>query len=338
MSRPAIHRGYIVDQTRELVRELALIGAGGNPLNLSPRELLEILHAVTRDSSRADDLRTLVRAEASLLAGRALEAEVRLDRLASSEAASDRVRGLAMDRLGDLHWWRGDFAVAASHYRQSLELRPQDQRTRKDLARALWHLGQAAPTDSTFGGDTRSRVAAPPGAVVHSRPSTDVVEVYGLYVSSGGAGLMIIQGCVDDGPAMVATGSLGATAQEACDLAWAIWRRSRPDIAAGVRVHAPRAGVLKDGPSLGLAVYVLFGAVLQELRPDVGDAFTGEIDLRGNVLPIGGARDKALAAYLSGVRRVFLPRENLAELGESFDGILDLRPLSHVEELDGIMT
>ena len=332
MIRRPVHRSYIADQARELADELGVTVA---PSDASPRahDLLEALHAAARDRSMPEGLRALLRAEAKLLAGRFDDAERQLKAIAEGAGVSGGVRGLALDRLGDIEWWRGGFAEAAALYRRSLELRPDDHRTRKDLARALWHLGEASATNEAFGGGAGLRVEAPPGDVVQSRHADDIAEVFGLYVSGQGAGAMVLQGCLDDTPGMVATGSLGAMAQEACDLAWSIWRRTRSESAKGVRVHAPQAGVLKDGPSLGLAVYTLFGAILGQLRPEPGDAFTGEIDLKGRVLPVGGARDKALAAYLTGLRRVFLPRDNLAELGEGFDGILDVRPISHVSEL-----
>ena len=334
MERSSIIQAYILDQARELFRELGLDALSDPAVGESAREVLAVLHEKVRDGSIAEVVRYLLRAEAQLVAGRLDDARSSLFSLVDDAKTPSDIRGLAFDRLGDIAWWGSDFKTAAGLYQRSIQLRPEDTRTRKDLARAMWHLGETTAAAESFGVEAPKAVDAPAGKVVFDAPNCGVIEVHGLYVGPQGCGVMALQGCLDDeSTGMVATGSLGTMAQEACDLAWAIWRRSGSHKSRGVRVHAPQAGMLKEGPSLGLAVYTLFGAVLGQVHPLVGDAFTGEIDLKGNVLPVGGVRDKVLAAYLSGFRRVFLPQHNLAEVEESFKDTLEIRPVSHINQV-----
>ena len=335
MARPSAIFSYVLDQAHELLRELGFEGLSESLEGGAARDVLVVLHDRVKDTSLSEEVRDLLRAEAKLVAGRLEDAKSTLFELIDDSGTPVDIRGLAFDRLGDIAWWDADFKSAAELYQESIQLRPDDNRTRKDLARAKWHLGEAALTEESFGGDAVSSVEAPAGKVVFEESESGVIEVHGLYVGAGGSGVMALQGCLEDETVgMVATGSLGTMAQEACDLAWAIWRRSGAHESHGVRVHAPQAGVLKDGPSLGLAVYALFGAVLGQIHPVVGDAFTGEIDLKGNVLPIGGAHEKALAAYLTGFRRLFLPLANLSEVKEGFSDTLDIRPISHIDQLE----
>jgi ATP-dependent Lon protease len=83
---------------------------------------------------------------------------------------------------------------------------------------------------------------------------------------------------------------------------------------ASVHLHVPAGAIPKDGPSAGVAMVVALASLAtgRPVRSDV--AMTGEITLRGAVLPVGGIREKVLAAHRAGIRRVLLPRRNAADL------------------------
>jgi ATP-dependent Lon protease len=81
-----------------------------------------------------------------------------------------------------------------------------------------------------------------------------------------------------------------------------------------IHVHVPAGAIPKDGPSAGVAMYVALASLLkrQAVRPDV--AMTGEISLRGLVLPVGGIKEKTIAAARAGIRKVILPARNRRDL------------------------
>lgn len=90
-----------------------------------------------------------------------------------------------------------------------------------------------------------------------------------------------------------------------------------------IHLHVPQGAVSKDGPSAGITMTLLFLSLLLEKPVPSDIAMTGEITLRGLVLPIGGVKEKLLGAYLSGIKRVIMPRENRKDLIEEYCRIVD---------------
>ena len=142
------------------------------------------------------------------------------------------------------------------------------------------------------------------------------------------------------------TGKLGDVMQESVQAALS-YVRSRA-ITFGIKptffdrrdihVHVPEGATPKDGPSAGIAMATSIVSVLTgiPIRRDI--AMTGEITLRGRVLPIGGLKEKLLAALRAGITTVFIPKENekdLAEIPEQVKRHLTLVPVAHVDEVIG---
>jgi ATP-dependent Lon protease len=103
-----------------------------------------------------------------------------------------------------------------------------------------------------------------------------------------------------------------------------------------VHIHLPEGAVPKDGPSagIGLATAIISTLTGVAVRKDV--AMTGEVTLRGRVLPIGGLKEKLLAALRGGIRTVLIPAENekdLAEIPASITDGLEIVPVSHLDEV-----
>jgi ATP-dependent Lon protease len=103
-----------------------------------------------------------------------------------------------------------------------------------------------------------------------------------------------------------------------------------------VHVHVPAGAVPKDGPSAGVTMATAIASLVRGEPVDDDVGMTGEITLTGQVLPIGGVREKVLAAQRAGLARVILPRENepdLEELPEEARSQLELVLVDHVEEV-----
>ncbi len=116
------------------------------------------------------------------------------------------------------------------------------------------------------------------------------------------------------------TGSLGDVMKESA-MAALTWLKSQPDVFPRARefdyhVHVPAGAVPKDGPSAGVAMLSALASILTGRRGRHDLAMTGEITLRGQVLPVGGIREKVLAAARAGAKRVVLPRRNEIDLDE----------------------
>jgi len=169
--------------------------------------------------------------------------------------------------------------------------------------------------------------------------------VSGLAWTEVGGEILTIESVLLPGKGNVKqTGKLGDVMQESVSAAMS-YVRSR-STSFGIKptlfekrdlhVHVPEGATPKDGPSAGIAMATSIVSVLTGIpvRRDV--AMTGEITLRGRVLPIGGLKEKLLAAMRAGIKTVFIPKENekdLADIPETVKKGLEINPVSHVDEV-----
>jgi ATP-dependent Lon protease len=101
-------------------------------------------------------------------------------------------------------------------------------------------------------------------------------------------------------------------------------------------VHVPEGATPKDGPSAGIAMCVAIVSALTDIPVRADVAMTGEITLRGEVLPIGGLKEKLLAAQRGGIHTVIIPQENLkdlADIPEIIKSKLDIEPVRWIEDV-----
>ncbi|MBI3973406.1 MAG: endopeptidase La [Chloroflexi bacterium] len=156
----------------------------------------------------------------------------------------------------------------------------------------------------------------------------EVGVAYGLAVTEVGGDLIEVEAAWmprrDDRNALTLTGQLGDVMQESVQAAFSYARARGREFGAtpafferhALHVHVPAGGVPKDGPSAGITMVTAIVSALsgRPVRSDV--AMTGEITLRGKVMPIGGVKQKALAAHRAGIKTIVLPAENKKDLPE----------------------
>ena len=169
--------------------------------------------------------------------------------------------------------------------------------------------------------------------------------VTGLAWTSVGGDLLQIEALRLPGKGrMKTTGKLGDVMKESIEAASSYVRSIAPSIGVkpprfdtmDIHVHVPDGATPKDGPSAGLAMVTSIVSVLTQIpiRKDI--AMTGEVSLRGNAMPIGGLKEKLLAALRGGIKTVLIPQENEKDLPEIPDNVkegLTIIPVSHVREV-----
>jgi ATP-dependent Lon protease len=170
-------------------------------------------------------------------------------------------------------------------------------------------------------------------------------QVTGLAWTSVGGELLTIEGVALSGKGrQVMTGSLGDVMQESIQAATTVVR-SRSQLLGipasyhekhDLHIHVPEGATPKDGPSAGIAMCTALVSVLTGIAIRSEVAMTGEITLRGEVLPIGGLKEKLLAAHRGGITTVIIPKENERDLQEIPDNIkaeLKIIPVKWIDEV-----
>ena len=169
--------------------------------------------------------------------------------------------------------------------------------------------------------------------------------VTGLAYTSVGGDLLHIEALKLPGKGrMKTTGKLGDVMKESIDAAASYVRSIAPEIGVkptkfdqmDIHVHVPDGATPKDGPSAGLAMVTSIVSVLTGIPVRRDIAMTGEVSLRGNAMPIGGLKEKLLAALRGGIKTVLIPSENekdLAELPENVTTGLEIIPVNHVSQV-----
>ncbi|MEL6644671.1 MAG: endopeptidase La [Pseudomonadota bacterium] len=169
--------------------------------------------------------------------------------------------------------------------------------------------------------------------------------VTGLAWTSVGGDLLSIEALRLPGKGrMKTTGKLGDVMKESIDAASSYVRSIAPQIGVkptrfdtiDIHVHVPDGATPKDGPSAGLAMVTSIVSVLTGIPVRKDIAMTGEVSLRGNAMPIGGLKEKLLAALRGGIKTVLIPEENEKDLTEIPDNVKDgltIIPVSHVSDV-----
>lgn len=164
------------------------------------------------------------------------------------------------------------------------------------------------------------------------------------YTTVGGDTLQIEVSLAPGKGKLVLTGKLGDVMKESAQAAFSYVRSKAKELGIDeefhekydIHIHVPEGAVPKDGPSAGITMATALVSALtgKPIRKEVG--MTGEITLRGRVLPIGGLKEKSLGAHRAGLSKIILPKDNVKDIDdipESVRNDLEFVPVSHVDEV-----
>ena len=168
----------------------------------------------------------------------------------------------------------------------------------------------------------------------------------GLAWTEAGGELLLTESTLMPGKGrLTLTGKLGDVMQESAQAAMSYVRSKAEEFGiqkdfhrrTDVHVHVPEGAIPKDGPSAGITLATALVSNLASVPTRRDVAMTGEITLRGKVLPIGGVKEKVLAAHRAGVKTIILPRDNEKDLADIPKAVLDVLELHLVESMDEVL-
>jgi ATP-dependent Lon protease len=195
--------------------------------------------------------------------------------------------------------------------------------------------------DAAFAGEA---LGAPPHLPEVAERTEQAGVVVGLAATQAGGDILFIEATVSpggEGVRLRLTGQLGDVMKESAEAALS-WVRANADslglissalAGSEVHLHVPAGAVPKDGPSAGVALVTAIVSALRGKRAHGHVAMTGEISLRGRVLPVGGIKQKLLAAQRAGVQTVLIPRRNTKDLVEVPPEVLEKLEVIPIDEI-----
>ncbi len=175
--------------------------------------------------------------------------------------------------------------------------------------------------------------------------NNQIGQVTGLAWTEVGGELLTIETVVMPGKGKtITTGKLGEVMQESVQAALSVVRNRSRKLGIesdfyqknDIHIHLPEGATPKDGPSAGIAICTALVSVFTGIPVRADVAMTGEITLRGEVLPIGGLKEKLLAAHRGGIKTVLIPEENtkdLADIPENVKNRLDIHPVRWIDQV-----
>lgn len=179
----------------------------------------------------------------------------------------------------------------------------------------------------------------------HKEKKDQIGTVTGLaYTSFGGDILQIEANRYEGKGRLILTGKLGDVMKESASIALDYIKAHAKEFHidpkkfedCDIHIHVPEGAVPKDGPSAGVTMTTALVSCFSEIPVKANLAMTGEVTLRGNVLPIGGLKEKSLAAYRSGITTILIPKENVRDLDEIPQEVKDavtFIPVSNVKQV-----
>lgn len=180
---------------------------------------------------------------------------------------------------------------------------------------------------------------------IEERTSVPGVATGMAWTPAGGDILFVEATMMPGQKSLVLTGQLGEVMKESAQAALSYLRSKAGMLGISadfykdkdLHIHVPAGGIPKDGPSAGVTILTALASLLtcRPIKPDV--AMTGEVTLRGSVLPVGGIKEKILAANRNGIKHVILPEKNRNDLEEIPDEVKDQLTFHLVKKMEEVL-
>ncbi len=211
-----------------------------------------------------------------------------------------------------------------------------------------------------FTPDTLAKLLGPAKFSATERRNAEIGVATGLaWTPTGGEVLYVEVTLINEPGKLVLTGHLGKVMQESAQAALSHLTSTTKGVnfdnletngasknsdshtkLPGLHIHVPSGAVPKDGPSAGVTMATAIASALSGITPRAGIAMTGEISLNGRVLPVGGIREKLLAAHRHGIRELIIPKDNERDIGKLDEAVrneLQIHLADHVDDVLKLM-
>ena len=244
-----------------------------------------------------------------------------------------------------LSWTRNAIASLCSEYTYEAGVRNLERQVAAVCRKVARRRAEGDETNAVINTKMLDKLLGPPpyrhdAAAEHS----EVGLVNGLAWTEGGGEVLSLEANLSRGRGLVLTGQLGDVMKESGQAALSYVRSILGEIGVDERefgkqqihVHVPAGATPKDGPSAGVALATAIASLATDIAVRSDVAMTGEVTLRGRVLPVGGVREKALAALRSGISTIVIPDTNQADLREipkELKKRITFVPVKHMREV-----
>jgi tetratricopeptide (TPR) repeat protein len=256
---------------------------------------------------------------------------------------------LVLNRLGDIELALGNEGKAEKYYLLAYEINPDDLDTNLDLIRTYVLKNSINKAKSHYNKILRKFGEEKVGFIRSliknkSRMLSELTIVNGLVVYEGGGSVLPIeiQSMENTSKKLIPTGNLGHSILDSLHLSYSVFlssdycKKYTNNFKRSVRIHIPESIIYKDGPSAGLAFFI--GIMAEKMTKRISEkiAFTGELTLSGNILRVGGIKEKITAAYIYGIKTVYIPKDNfpdLMNLGNKIKSALKIKLVNHYSDV-----